>query len=779
MRYLIPFIFPLSLLAQPSVQVNNLAALDSRRPISNEVVYVRGYSTPKDWGDPKPFYTVYGTPSVTNAVNRVVGTNVYYQHAWKDGDVAVFGVFPDDAVDDTIAIQSAADYAKVLRKIVYFPSGSSGGIYYVSNTIIMTNLANNRPVGGGFRGDGIGRSRILHTGYNQTVVKMRGLGLKLSGLTIGYLNIQGNTNTSAACVEFPGFNSMFDVCDVQTVNGYLGFRATADDSGYAMFSSSFKNITVENCDQGFDMPTGSGNYYYNVYISAYGLPSATRAFIDRSGISRYEQFNVEHSNYRSIPLIFQGSGASIGRLHVEGIRLINSEPIVAIQQASVNTDQLTIINSYFNGHVLSAITRSGTNATAVVNDLGDAISGGHGIAVGDTVYISGATDVLYNGAKTVLAVTSSNFVYGMSGTPAADAVVDYAGGYDYFSANRGTSGASLSSLLDTSLYENPTLNVNALKIRDNRIVNAAAANRNGLLLVNELNGRTANVSINTIDTGAPSDPMAGRYLAATPIVGVSATGGIATVYTRVPHLFSTNELAYFQANTAGIRTTTNWTVLSVPDQWTFTVGIPNSSTINLTREVGGGVCIPVVTTITNLSRSGNVATAICSGNHYLKEGYKLAIYNAAVTNSFNNTAAVAISIPSANTFTYRSVGADTAAFTENQAVLAVYDAGVSEFLVTSTHRALKNAGHLYKAATCVASNTIAAGSYDLTTNTVNGARIGDNITLSPLDSVNWNVDLQVSGTVLANNNIVITRRNVSTNNVINLAGIWLVHMDRQ
>lgn len=764
-----------------NLAVSTLAELDGRRPLTGETVWVGGITAVGDWGEPRAFYYDSTSSAAVNDVVRAAAGGVgRYIHKWN-GDVRTFNVLPDDAskaAANGAGIERAVAYAKTQRKAVYFPSTGLGGIYYTDRTIIATNDVNNRPLILGLHGDGIGRSRILHTGFNQSVVKIRGLGCLLRGLTIGYLNIQGSTNTSAACVEFPGFNSMFDIADVQVVNGYIGFRATADESGYAMFSSSFRNVTAENCDQGFDMPTGSGNYYYNIYISAYGLPSATRAFIDRSGISRYEQFNVEHSNYRSIPLIFQGSGASIGRLHVEGIHLYNSEPIMAIQQAIVNVDQLTIINSYFNGAAISAITFSGTNAIATVNDLGDAISGGHGIAVGDTMYINGATDPLYNGAKSVLAVTTTNFTYGMSGTPAANAVVDYAGGYDYLSANRGTASSALSSLLDTSIYENPKLKINALKIRDNRIINSAAANRNGLLLVNELNGRLASVDIDSIDTGAPSDPMAGRQLAAVPIVGVSATGGIATVYTRTPHLFSTNELAYFQANTAGIRTSTNWTVLTVPNQWTFTVAISTATTIPLTREIGGGVCVPVVTAITNISRSNNVATAICSGNHYLKELYKLGIYNISGTNNLNNTAAVALNILTTNAFTYRSVGADVASSTENQGVVTVYDAGVSEFLVTSTHLGLKNAGHLFQQTTCLSSNVIAGGSYDLTTNTINGARLGDSIVLNLLDSANWNADLQVSGVVLANNNIVITRRNVSTNSITNLAGIWLAHLKR-
>jgi hypothetical protein len=90
-----------------------------------------------------------------------------------------------------------------------------------------------------------------------------------------------------------------------------------------------------------------------------------------------------------------------------------------------------------------------------------------------------------------------------------------------------------------------------------------------------------------------------------------------------------------------------------------------------------------VTVITNLARSGNIATALCSSPHYLKQGYKLSVYNAALS-GFSSTVAVAISVPDAYTFTYRSVGADAAAASETQAVMSVYDVGISEFLAVST-----------------------------------------------------------------------------------------------
>ncbi|TXH54209.1 MAG: hypothetical protein E6Q97_11485 [Desulfurellales bacterium] len=755
--------------------VGTLATLTAvSNALHGSVVDVRGRVTDGDLETPLRF--VLNTNSAV-ATNEIVIANAggsgRWLHPW-DGNVRAFGALP--FTTNGAAIQAACDYAVANRKTLYFPSDANGGIYYTDRTIIMTNVSNNRVLGGGIRGDGIGRSRLYHTGFNESVLKIRGLGMVVDGMTIGFKNIQGNTNTSAICLELPGFNSAHDIANCQFVNGYVGIKATSDDSGYAAFSMILRNITIENCDQGGDMPTGSGNLYHNIYITAYGLPSATRAWIDRSGLSRYDQFNIEHSNYRASPLVFQGSGGSFGHLHYEGNRMINSEPIMSIQQATVDVEQFSIINSYFNGHLLSAITRSGTTATATVDDMGDAISGGHGIAVGDTVYILGATDALYNGAKTVDSVTTTNFTYTMSGTPAADAVVDLAS-YDYLSANRGTASSTLSSILDTTLYENPRLKIKTLKIRDNRIVNALPANRVGILAANELNGRMASMSVDEIDTGAPSDPLAGRYLAANPVVAISVASSNATVWTRYPHLFSTNELAYFQANTPARRTSTNWTVLTVPTPWSFTVNIGGSD-LALTREVGAGFCAPVVTTITNLARSGNIATAMCSTPHYLKIGYKGAVYNAALS-GFTSLNLAALTIPDAYTFTYRSVGSDAGAAAETQAVLAVYDAGLSEFLAVSTQSPLKDFGHLFRQTTALSSNTIAAGSYDLTTNTLNGARVGDVTSLGLLSASAFDPDIVLSSHVNSANSIVIRRMNVGVAAVTNLANVLSVVLIRQ
>lgn len=119
------------------VEVDNLATLQSRRFLSNETVRVRGYSTPADWGDPRDYYYQTSSPTVTNAVMfPAVGGGRYY-HPWKDGDVAVFGVFP-----------STSDISTSLNAAIAY--GASNGIpvnlrivgdYTVTSPVLIPNNA--------------------------------------------------------------------------------------------------------------------------------------------------------------------------------------------------------------------------------------------------------------------------------------------------------------------------------------------------------------------------------------------------------------------------------------------------------------------------------------------------------------------------------------------------------------------------------------------------------------------------------------------------------------
>ena len=78
---------------QRIVEVDNLAALQSRRFISNETVRVRGYTTAGDWGEPRDYYYQTNSPTITNAIMPpAVGGGRYY-HPFN-GDVRTFGALP-------------------------------------------------------------------------------------------------------------------------------------------------------------------------------------------------------------------------------------------------------------------------------------------------------------------------------------------------------------------------------------------------------------------------------------------------------------------------------------------------------------------------------------------------------------------------------------------------------------------------------------------------------------------------------------------------------------
>lgn len=774
---LLLFLWPLVLLGQSQVRVvNTLADLDAWKPSSNQpLVRVLGKVTIGDWGPAREYKYDATSTSATSLVCRLPAAP--YPGRWVfdwNGDVRVFGAIPDDSVDDTDALQEAANAALEFRKTLYLPGSSAGGVYYADRGIIITNAANNRPKLGGLRGDGTGRSRILSRSNNVSVVKLRGMSMTVEGLTIGFSSYQYPSNTSATCLELAGFNSMHTIRNCQFVNGYYGIRNTSDDSGYSTFSTLFENVTLENCGEGVDIVSGSGNVVNNLYFTAYLLPYCGSAITDRAGATTYDQVNIEHSNFRKTPFLMQNDGASIGRLHYEGVRVFNSEPLISVSESAVPIDHWTIINSYFNGYRISSIVANGTEATATIDDMSDTQAGGHGILVGDTVYVSGASDALYNGARTVTAITSTTFSYALTGSPASPAQTDYTTS-DYISVNRGTSSSSASSLADTTVYARPQILVRALKLRDNRVLNAVSANRNGLLVFNEA-GRKGRFIVDAVETGSIFEPQVGRYLAANPVIAAQVTSSVGTFWTRQPHGLSTNELVYVQANTPAVRTMTNWSVLSTPTTHSFTVSIP-SSDIAFTREAGGGFAVNVAARVTSRSRSGNVATAYTDRAHGLKPGYKCAIHNS-TDSSFNNLAAVALTVPTTTSFTYRAVGSDSVETADSQAVVTVYDAGVSEFLVTSTHTGLLRFGDAFSQAVALSSNVLASGSLDKFTNTINGLRLGDVVRLAPFDVSNWNDDLLISGYASGNNTLTVVRRNIGTGSVTNLGGVYSVEFRR-
>jgi len=111
--------------------------------------------------------------------------------------------------------------------------------------------------------------------------------------------------------------------------------------------------------------------------------------------------------------------------------------------------------------------------------------------------------------------------------------------------------------------------------------------------------------------------------------------------------------------------------------------------------------------------------------------------------------------------------------------MSVYDVGISEFLAISTQSPLKDFGQLFRQTTALASNIIAASSYDLTTNTLNGARVGDVVSVGLLSASAYDPNLNFSAYVNAANSVVVRRQNVGASSVTNLANVLSVVLKRQ
>jgi hypothetical protein len=521
----------------------------------------------------------------------------------------------------------------------------------------------------------------------------------------------------------------------------------------------------------------------NIYIAAPDIPYCDFAIRDLGGGSTWDQLNIEHSNFRSTPVQVRSDSTAFGLLNIEGNRIMNGEGFFMNTGGVTQFNDLRMINNFWQGYVVSNITFSGTNATLTPDGTDNVRTGGHGFEVGDTIYVDGATDALYNGVKTVLSVTSSNLTYGMSGTPAADAVVDLSGGSDYISVNRGTA-ASINCVFLTQGGGNSEFVVNTFCARDNRVISARSANRNGLLVGNQAFGYLGRVTVNSVQTGSPFEPGAGQALAPINLAGSQRDGTNATLWTIQPHRLSTNDIAFFLAGTPAFlspeflqtSSLTNWTVQTVPTPYSFTV-LHSGSATPFIRETNGGYAFPITAKVVSYSRTNNIATIATDRVHNAKRGYKIAVQRMS-DGTFSSLTLVALSVDSTTNLTYRSVGADVATTAESQGVVGTFEAGISPFLQVSTHHIVKKFGAWSEQITALSSNVISAGGYDLTTNFLNNAQLGDIVSLTPVDPANWHQDLIVSGAILTPNNIVITRRNVGSSSITNLGGVWSVNWHR-
>lgn len=760
-----------------------LADMDASAPSKDPFVYVQHFSSNILWKAPKAFRYDPTNSSQTNAIIRPVpspnsGRRI---HDW-DEDVGAFGASPVND-DNSDQLQAAADYALANRRIMYLPSSPDGGVYKTTREIIITNTVANQVKFGGIRGDGAGKSRIIRQNQNGPVLVVRGQYWSLSDLTLGYWTNSLKTNATASCLYLPGFQANVNVSRIQLLNGYNGILGLPDDSGNGVFTCAFRSCLIYNNRRGIDWNSGTGNSMVNIYIGAPDIPYTEFAIRDLGGGSTWDQLNIEHSNFRSTPVQVRSDSTQFGLLNIEGNRIMNGEGFFINTGGLTTFKTLRMINNFWQGYGATSITRSGTNATLTIDGMDNVRTGGHGFEVGDTIFVDGATDALYNGTKTILSVTTSNLTYGMSGTPAADAVVDLSGGSDYISVNRG-SATSINTVFLTQGGGNSEFLVDALCIRDNRVISAKTANRNGLLVGNQAFGYLGRVTVNGVGTGGPFEPGSGQALAPINLAGSRRDGTNATLWTIQPHRLSTNDIAFFLAGSPAFvgpgflqtSSLTNWTVLSVPTPHSFTVEHSGHAT-DFIRETNGGFAYPITAKVVSYSRSGNIATITTDRVHNAKRGYKLGISRMS-DGTFSTLTAVALSVSSTTNLTYRSVGSDVGTTAEAQGVIGVFDSGISPFLQVSSHHIVKRFGAWSEQITALSSNVISSGGYDLTTNFLNNAQIGDLVSLAPIDPTNWHPDLMVSGAILTPNNIVIRRRNLGSGSITNLGGVWSVNTHR-
>lgn len=748
--------------------ISQLRALRIPSVSSKMTAVVAGYSSSNDGGGGT---FVYDSSSVVTDDDGVYikptsagGRWVRQFGGWLNAKW--FGAIGDGS-DVTDELKAAVAVAKLYEMGVYAPRGN----YVISDTIDLRNSGDNSSGFGGIVGDGVALTVFTMDGTNLPIFRFWGRGGKYSDFKVQYATQQTITDTNSTVFRAEGFLYYHSFKNIELLNGYTGIKTEAlSGSTATIFSCNFDDIIIRNfVYRGVNIVGSSGNQWDNIYLSNPGIDACDTMFYDL-GASTYGQFNLEHSNIRVNAATFLGDGQSFQRLHLEGLRTLTDGPLIDPGSSGMSIGQMNFVNNYLPGHFISAITKSGATATATVDMLGQAVVGGHGFRVGDSVTIAGATDALYTGAKTVTSITSSNFTYTMSGTPAADAAVNFAGGQDYIWAYFGSFPAP--SLFIPVTYTDSKVKVDLLTLRNNKLLgnNTATRDLTGLLLAREFGGRRSTIEFNAINQGNPfNTPRGDNQNGFVPIIASSRSANVSTIYFQYPHGLLAGEYMSISGGTVLNFGSNYIQVATVNDRYSVNVAMTGANAA-LTRETGN--MIPVRAQITNRSRSGNVATLTTSVAHRFRLGDRVNIRGMSV-GDYSDSETVPTAVPTSDTFSYTSVGPDEASTAETNGIVFELDSGLNVNLQSSATLSLLRAGTYFRPLLSLASATISAGTSNETLATVRGYRPGDSVILagyngSPLDpTLHW--------TCHASNDVVrVIRYNGTSGSITN--GPTLVHV---
>lgn len=184
-------------------------------------------------------------------------------------DVRAFGAKGNGVTDDTVAIQSAINFAVLHNRTLYVPA--TNGNYEISSSLSISGSLGS---GFGIVGDGT----IEQTTDNTPILVFSGdqKQMRISGLTLRYRTSQASSNTSAICIELGGNSPFYSTYNSEfsnlRFNGCAyGIKQDAHNAfwGNRLTNLHFQPISVSAIDLSyFSEGSQPNNYFGNIYVYA-------------------------------------------------------------------------------------------------------------------------------------------------------------------------------------------------------------------------------------------------------------------------------------------------------------------------------------------------------------------------------------------------------------------------------------------------------------------------------------------------------------------------------
>lgn len=589
----------------------------------------------------------------------------------------------NDTNDDTAELASAATAAHAGNRLL-IPAGT----YKVTDVVDLS--------GQGLNAEGAGAEATIIKQYTSNKggvvfggdVSSSAQWGHLRGLAVVYNTTQTRAHTNSVGFLFPDGLQFSEVSELLVRGAHHGFQASGGGNE-SEFNNLFHTLRAYDCWRAFTFESGgSGSARQNLYASAPSRSSVWQILSCSDFSGEFTRTNLEHSTVRDVVInLTTGHDVSFRGLHMEGLSLngrgfttpdgnLSSALIRTTGQGILNIDQWTIDTCHFGAHMIipSGLTRSGTTAHAQFNLMGfqQKVYGGHGLEVGDSVFLEGAdvsTSNGYNGAHTVTAVGSDWVEFTVSGSPATPA--DVASGSDCIALNLGD---QVCTAIDLFLAEGTAgkVHVGNLHMRDIRVIGATASRRQNMLRVLRAAGVDNHADVR-IDNISFAGQRGGLWREPQKLVGFSRASNVGTLYFARPHnLHAASVLHVYGAGDSSFNGV--YTTLTAVSRYAVQVA---STGTNETLFSDNGTAIVRTFQIASVARTGNYATITTTGDHGLYSasddngiGLRVAIRASAAT-AYNTDDALIIDVPSTTTFKIRNVGTNQGTTSDSGSVMLI------------------------------------------------------------------------------------------------------------